>query len=331
MKEKVKTAAAAPAQHGEASNPHKRGSRRQLFIVAGMVLVIILSILAVPYYQTYVLPVKRIVLTVDNVKIAMKYFIERTSAADTDPLSMLQQLTEEEVIKLAAPQYGLQVSDADLEQELRKMAAQGSESISEVEYKEWYRQQLNNGNISDSQYKEIVRYRMLAERLQNYLAERAPTVLEQIHLQQIVLTSHEDAQKASASLKGGKDFAAVAQEYSIDAASREKGGDVGWLPPLLLSTFQSQIAALGVKQISDPLPYFDRSTATADSAKPAAYYIFRVTEKDMARQIDERNLQILKARALELWLPDEIKKHSIKYDFNSEILAWMQWQLKKNS
>jgi len=307
-------------------------SRRQLFIIAGIVVVVILGILAVPYYQNYIAPFNRTIITVDNINISMRYFLERTRLANSDPMSMLQSLTNEQVIKLAAPQYGIQVTDADIDQELRRVAGNG-EDISEVEFNEWYRQLLNNSKVSDSQYREMVGINLLASRLQAYLAERVPTVAEQVHLHTIVVQTYEDAQKVEDRLKAGEDFASVAQEVSIDTSTKDKGGDIGWLPPIILSNYQSQIVALDVNEVSAPLPYYSQTSSSSYSGTPTPdyYYIFMVSEKDSARQLDDENRQILKDRALELWLPGEIQKHTIKYNFNSEIYAWVNWQLQKNS
>jgi peptidyl-prolyl cis-trans isomerase SurA len=54
-------------------------------------------------------------------------------------------------------------------------------------------------------------------------------------------------------LRKGADFAELARRYSDDAASKNSGGDLGFLPPgQLVPDFQSQIDALAPGQISEP-------------------------------------------------------------------------------
>jgi parvulin-like peptidyl-prolyl isomerase len=308
----------------------KSRSRRQLFIIVGIIVVVILGILAIPYYQNYIAPFNQTVITVDNVQISMKYFLERTRLAGSDPMSMLQTLTEEQVIKLMAPQYGIQVTGTDIDQKLRNMASDGTGDISDIEFREWYRQQLNTNKVSDSQYRELVSISLLTSRLQAYLAERIPTVAEQVHLHMIAVLTYEEAQKVEERLKAGEDFASVAREVSIDTSSKDKGGDLGWLPPAV-SVFADQITALEVNKISPPMAYYSQTQATTGTQTPDFYYILMVSEKDSARQVDDNYMEILKARALELWLPGEIQNHVIKYNFNSEIYAWVNWQLQKSS
>ncbi|MCF0247201.1 MAG: peptidylprolyl isomerase [Synergistes sp.] len=49
------------------------------------------------------------------------------------------------------------------------------------------------------------------------------------HLRHILTSSEEEAKKALDELKGGKEFAKVAEKYSRDTASAPEGGDLGWV------------------------------------------------------------------------------------------------------
>jgi hypothetical protein len=300
--------------------------RYRLFIVIGAAIIVILGVTAVPYYQKYVAPFNRTVITVDNTHISMRYFLERIKFSGSDPMNMLNNLTREQVIKLAAPQYGIQVSDADIDKRLRYIASGGKENISEEEFREWYRQQLNENNLSDSQYRDLVHNDLLASHLQEYLAERTPRVAEQVHLNAIVVQTHEEAQKVVARLKAGESFASVARKVSMDPSSKDKGGDLGWLP-LAVSPFSAHVNVLHINEASEPIPYSSKPMSTPSPADE--YLILMVSEKDSSRQLDADGLKILQSRALELWLPGEIHKHSIKYNMNSETMAWVEGQLQK--
>jgi hypothetical protein len=317
-------------QHHEPRSEAIRIGRRQLFIIAGIVIIVILGILAVPYYQNYVAPFNRVIITVDDVQITARYFLERARIAGADPMSMLQSLTNEQVIKMAAPQYGIQVTDADIDKELRSMASGGTDNISDIEFKEWYRQQLNNSKVSDAQYREMVYLSLLTSRMQAYLAAQTPTATEQVHLHAIVLTDYNAALEAKKRLDAGEDFATVAREVSIDSSANETGGDQGWLPPVIMSNYQSLIEELEIGKASDVIPYYSQQSTSSTSSGPSAYYIFMVSEKDSNRELSDTNFKILQSMALTLWLPGEIQKHNVKYNFNSEIYAWLNWQLQKS-
>ncbi|GAJ14605.1 unnamed protein product, partial [marine sediment metagenome] len=119
----------------------------------------------------------------------MAYFIKRarlaTGAQDAIS-STLQGLTDELLIKQGAPRYGIEATPEDIDQELRRIARGESETISESEFKEWYRQQLNESKLSNSEYRDLIYTGLLAAHLYGYLAERVPTVTEHVHLHAIV-------------------------------------------------------------------------------------------------------------------------------------------------
>lgn len=303
-------------------------SRRRRFIAVGVVIIVIFGILTVSFYQNYISPFNRTIITVDNLQISMRYFLDRTRLAGSDPLTMLETLTNELVMRITAPKYGIQVTDADIENELRNMASGGTGNVSDVEFNEWYRQVLNDNKASDSQYREIVGINLLSRRLQEYLAERVPTAMEQVHLHVIAVQSFEEAQDVLVRLEAGEDFATLAREVSIETASKDGGGDLGWLPPAI-SNYAEQITALEINEISPIIPYYSRISMPTSSTEPDACYVFMVSEKDSSRPLTEEHRKALQTWALDLWLVEEIPHHNITYNFNSENYAWLNKQLER--
>lgn len=307
--------------------------RRTGFIIASVVIVLILIIVGVSYYFREDARYKRlIIITVDDISINMDYFLMRTRLAGVDPMETLGELTNEQLIKIEAPRYVAEVNLEDIDQALRRVAGGESETISESEFKEWYRQLLNESGLSDSEYKEIVAANLLRFRLHEYLAERVSTVAEQIHLYAILLKTYEDAEEIRARWEAGEDFADLAWEVSLDEVSGEKGGDFGWLPRGVLPPEFEQVAfSLTTGDASEPVPYISDPTSVE-----IFYYLLMVSEKAEAREIDEDSLQILKSKALDDWLVKvtEMKLHEVEWyglnnGFDSETYAWISWQLAK--
>ncbi|GAI64634.1 unnamed protein product, partial [marine sediment metagenome] len=107
--------------------------------------------------------------------------------------------------------------------------------------------------------------------------------------------------------------------------AEEKIEDLGWLPRgVLVSDFDEVAFSLPIGDVSEPLTYVSDPTS-----EEIFYYLLMVSEKAAARQIDEEPLQILQGKALDDWLLAEIKFHEVGWDFNSEIYAWINWQLTK--
>lgn len=304
-----------------------RKGRRTAFIIAAVVIVLILIIVGVSLYINAA-PFRRTVITVDDITINMDYVLMRMRLDDVDAMKMIDELVNELLIKIEAPRYVAEVSPEDIDQELRGIARGESETISESEFKEWYRQLLNEIDLSDSEFEEIyVATPLLRARLHEYLAERVPTVVEQVHLYAIAVETYEDAEEIMARWEAGEDFADLAREVSLDEVSGEKGGDFGWLPSGVLGSpwFNEAAFSLPIGDISEPLPYVSDPT----SFEISYYYLFMVSEKADAREVDEDYLQILKARALDDWLLEEIEFHEVEWSLNSETYAWINWQLEK--
>ncbi|MBI2836499.1 MAG: peptidylprolyl isomerase [Chloroflexi bacterium] len=298
-------------------------------IIASVVIAIIVIVFGVFYYQQYVAPFRRTIITVDGNQIRMDYFLKRAQLAGSDPMFMLQALSNELIVKSAAPQYGISVTGAEIDSYLRHVASEGGGDMTDVEFKEWYRQQMNNNRLTEAQYREIAASSLLMLRMQEYLAERTPSVGEQVRVSAIAVRTFEEAQSVQGKLKGGADFATLAKEVSIDGDTKDQGGELGWMAQGA-SIFDGVVFDLSVGEISEPYPYYqDNNPQNTGKNPPDAWFVLKVSDKDAARQLDERSFNALKSRALEIWLQAEVKQHSVRFNFNSENYAWMKWQLAK--
>ena len=312
-----------------------RKGRRTAFIIASVVVVLILIIVGVSYYFSEDARYNRLtVITVDNLSIKMDYFLKRIKLADSDAMNMIMPLTNELLIKIAAPQYVGEVTPEDIDQELRSKASGDGETISEIEFKEWYRQQLNEIGLSDAEYRDRITTSILATRLQEYLAERVTTVAEQVHLHS-VLVSTEDVNKIYE-----KENVVDKQLISEIWQAKQSEGtveDLGWLPRGVLPIgFDETVFSLAIGDVSEPLAYTPPASDSTSTETETLYYLLMVSEKADNREIDEQPLQTLKATALDTWLAEEIELHEVGWHgrengFDSVTAAWINYQLSKSN
>jgi peptidyl-prolyl cis-trans isomerase C len=90
------------------------------------------------------------------------------------------------------------------------------------------------------------------EALQSYFAAHRDAFRGQprVHARQIIVRTQADAEAAAAAIGAGADFAAVARERNIDA-TKERGGDLGWLSRgTLLPVFETALFALAPGETS---------------------------------------------------------------------------------
>ena len=311
----------------KAENP-ETGGRRNVIVLAVLAVVIIGIITAVLIYANKVAPFQATVLVVDGTSVKMGYFLKRASIAGTTPSSMLQTLVTEEVVKQIAPQmpYNIKISEEEIDQALREMAASAgeSETIDEADFESWYRRELKGTRFSNSEYREIVRTNLMRFKLTLYLEERIPTVAEQVRLYLIAQGSYDGAVKVKQRLDAGEDFLEVARELAGGDSADTSDFDLGWVPRTLLPEDMARAAfeRLKVGQYSEPI-----------LVNQQYFAIIMVLDRAAARLLDEQALAILKSSVFDRWLQQEmayhkVAVHGLNNGYDGETEAWIQWQLQ---
>jgi len=75
-----------------------------------------------------------------------------------------------------------------------------------------------------------------------------------MHVEALLLDSEEKAEEVASKLDG-QNFAQLAEKYSLHAASRENGGDLGWLSVEdVESRFGADALELAINDLSEPVP-----------------------------------------------------------------------------
>lgn len=177
---------------------------------------------------------------------------------------LLNQMLDRQAIQYEADELGMRVERAEIEQELKRMQ-QGYESE-----EQFYRAMKEQVGLSKSELSEDVYYKLLLERI----ATRGITVSDQeldayikahpeefrsrvqLHLRQIVNQTQEQANRTIELLRGGKDFAQLARDRSIDTATAGEGGDLGWVDeddPFVPAPVMKAALKLKAGEYSDPV------------------------------------------------------------------------------
>ena len=329
----------------QSSRPKRRSgsvpTRRTAIILTAVVILVILAIVGAFAYPTYIAPFRISVITGENIDIKMDYFIKRIKLSGSDPIAMITQLTNDQVIKLGAPNLGISVTQQDLDETMRAMFESGSSgngTATDAEYKEWYRQLLNESGLTDAEYREIVTIELLRSRLQEYLAVRMPTVAEQVHLNGIFVEKLKDAEDIRARWAAGEKFGDLAKTFSLDSQIAAKGGEIGWFPQggALPANFEYEAFNLTSGNVSEPLPEIQDQQQPDGSSAPTiiGYHLLMVSER-AERELDANSLQILRGKVVDNWVSEERTKYNMKWHglnngFDSETYAWINYQIAKS-
>ena len=118
------------------------------------------------------------------------------------------------------------------------------------------------------------------------------------HVQAILLGSEQQAQAVKARLEAGEDFAALAKDLSQLDASKENGGDLGWLTPGMISpAFDEFVFDPEVKLETLSEPIRDDTVVTT-----GGYWLLTVLDKDDNKEISSDDRDLLKGMALNEWV-----------------------------
>jgi foldase protein PrsA len=318
------------------STDKEKKRRRNTLITVISIFVLISLVIGIGYYLIYVMPFQRTIIKVDNEAIKINYLLKRAlNSSSEDPIGqgLLETLVNEIIIKLESPNFGIDVTEEDIETELRNAAKGESESITDAEYDAWYRQLLNNTQYSEKQLHEIVKTSIQQQRVMQYFTDTTPKTAEHGYIWTIVVQTYEEALAAKERIDNGEEFASVAREISRDSTTSEQGGEIGWVPfKALESRFEYALTGLEIGKCSEPV-----INNMGDETNPESinYAVFMVSEIDVAREVSEDYLGTLQSRAYADWLNNQWTTREIKYfsidggNYDDVTQAWLNYQLRR--
>lgn len=234
---------------------------------------------------------------------------------------LLDNLVSQELVRQAAEEQGIKVSDADVKKQVDQLK-------SGFKDEKQFDQALKSAGMTVDSLNKQIREQLLTQRLIDSLsAGAAPTESEiksyydknkeQFNQKAAKRASHilfkpEDknaAEKALGELKDGADFASSAKKYSTDTATAAQGGDLGWPSTPYVAEFEEALAKLDKGEMSDLVK------------SPFGWHIIKVTDERDAKQqplseVKDQISQILqqqrKAESYQQFLENLRKKAKIE-------------------
>lgn len=205
---------------------------------------------------------ERAIATVGNKTITNSNLVEQLKSRYGNEL--LNQMLDHEVIRLEANALGISVSESEAQQELKRMQ-QGYDS--EEQFYQSMKEQL--GFTPETLKADIVN-KLMSEKIATKDIRIGDDLVDayikahpdefrsnvQLRLQQIIVSGKDQAGKVLGDLAGGMDFAQVAKERSLDDATRNGGGDLGWVEeddPFVAAPIMKAAKQLKTGEVSKPI------------------------------------------------------------------------------
>ncbi|GCE10340.1 peptidylprolyl isomerase [Tengunoibacter tsumagoiensis] len=152
---------------------------------------------------------------------------------------------------------------------------------------------LSDSNVSDGDMHTMMALKLRRDNAQLYFASQITSPAKQVQASAVTLSTQKDAQDFLNQVKGGKSFADLAKEKSLDNDTKTKGGDLGWLVqreyikkygnglsggPIDLWLFDS------ARQVNDLSPIISDN---------GTFHVLQITAIDPSRAIDSDTLKLV--------------------------------------
>jgi parvulin-like peptidyl-prolyl isomerase len=258
-KQKKATPKRAPTKHQLSKWQRQTKIRRVVIIAAIVFLAGILSWVGYAYYKDNIAPSREVVIKVNDASFSMGYFVKML-----DSYTAGMNYTE---IYSYGSYIANMVADEIINAELSRQGAKNLDievTTEEIDTKlEEY--ELPN----DMVYRDRIRAELLQEKLEEYFNSQLPNMMEQAHVQAMLVESEEVADEVITEIEAGGNFMALAEEFSCSSSIE---GDLGWLPEELMPNTLIADAAFNLTpgQISQPI--YD-----GNATKNIGYWLIEVT------------------------------------------------------
>lgn len=179
--------------------------------------------------------------------------------------SLLNQMIDAELLSQAADKEGVKVTDEEVAKQIENLKKGFKDQAA-------FEAALSKSGYDIEQFTEFTRDQMTSQALIKKVAAdvtisdeeikvhydknksryvRQP--YEMIHVAHVLLNDQKTADEVYGKAAGGSDFAGLAKQYSKDAGTASKGGDLGWATMPYAAEFQAAADKLGVGAISKPV------------------------------------------------------------------------------
>ncbi|BAQ09517.1 peptidylprolyl isomerase [Bacillus sp. OxB-1] len=212
-------------------NPKEVPPKRRLKTKPLLILIGILFAFNVLWFIGWLIPDKpknsdEVVATVAGEPIMREEWL--TAMEEEVGRETLLDLVNGRVMEAAAKRYGIKVTDQEIDTELALIASVGGQSYSGLDAEKMRQKVRSNLILEKVLTNDVIIH---DQEIEDYYDTNTSLyhIETSYRTSMIVLPSKEEAEQAAEELADGSNFAVLAKERSIDAASASLGGDVGYI------------------------------------------------------------------------------------------------------
>jgi foldase protein PrsA len=200
---------------------------------------------------------------------------------------VLQTVVERTLLRQLAAKEGIEVSQSDVQ---ARVEEEKTAIVDSGMFSSWD-QFKEEAGVSDEYFARLVEDVQIVTKVGE--AHGPEREAEQVHAQHILVADEETGKQVLARLEAGEDWAALAQEFSVDTSNKDNAGDLGWFPRgMMVPEFEEAAFSLEPGTISDLVQ------------TDFGYHIIQVLEKGR-RELDEQLYDSMLQQAFQAWMEEQ--------------------------
>ncbi|MEA3308262.1 MAG: peptidylprolyl isomerase [Chloroflexota bacterium] len=205
--------------------------------------------------------------------------------------TVLNWMIEQELIIQTAPEMGITVGEAEVDVIIQELL----DDIGQTAFDE----RLANEGLTLAELRANLSTQLLASRVTEEVVSQVPAQTLHVNARHVLVATREEAEQLLTQIQAGADFATLARANSLDAFTREQGGDLGYFPRGVLLSSEVEEAAFRLQpgQVSEVI------------SSELGYHILQVLDRVEDRAVSAENLRDLKDKASRHWL-DELREQA---------------------
>lgn len=323
--------------------------KRRIGIGVGAAFIfVIIGVVAFGYYQEFYRPPRVWAGSVNNVTFSMGDLVQRIRVLQgerryqggqvdlsTVPFEYLQDLIHAEILRQEAPGLGINITDADVDQELRRRfaptAAAGQETDPgqlESEFDDVYLSFLTATGLSNGDYRVRIKEDLSEFALMGIFSQELEDPQQQVEIQWIQLAENTNFLPRDVTKRlENEDFTRVAQELNTPSQFAGSDGYVGWVPKgafpglddIFFGNEDDEIAPQEPGTVSEPVFTND------------GFFLVKVLSSVEERPLTEIMAFKVLQESVKKWqletLQSGTSNGTIKMKFNSVLYAWVADQV----
>ena len=179
-----------------------------------------------------------------------------------------------------------------------------------------YQSFLQRANLTDAAYRELKRAELARDRLRDDIGKNVQRTEEMVHARHILVDNDDSLQQVQQKLAEGVPFDQVAKDHSTDPGSRDKGGDLGWFPRGQMNApFEAAAFSQPIGEVGQPV------------TSPNGTHIIQVLERDANHPLTAEQIDGKAATGYQAWYAGVRNGESVKNQMTPEGRAWVLRQV----